>query len=92
MDTDEIVKRLRKLQIEQTNLLNLLAQRTTANSRGKRGVKAGDKIKLLTGGVSCCIGDLATVTKVKGSTVHFQVDRSGKPGYKHKHNVSKYVE
>ena len=66
MDTEDIIKRLRELQIEQSTLLSLLAHHTTKDNSERKALKIGDRIKLLTSGAHCRIGDLATITKVKG--------------------------
>ena len=58
--TDEIIKRLQELQLEQQDLLNRL---DAINQDTREDIEAGDKIKVLTEGVLCKENDKAVVTK-----------------------------
>ena len=55
----------------------------------EQGLKPGDAITLLTGGIVARKGDRATVTKVTDTAVHFVIDRNGHITYKRHKNVRK---
>ncbi len=102
MNVSELVAKLAKLQIEQDDIIQQLADRardTDTEAKGKdkkpkaqeadTEIRRGDHVLLLTGGVLCSKGDRARVTKVTSSAVHFIVLRNNHNTYKKHKNVRK---
>ena len=101
MEVFELVARLAKLQIEQNDIIEQLANRANRDIETETEDKkpeaqeldteihTGDHILLLTGGIKCSKGDRAKVTKVTSSSVHFTVIRNNHSTYKKHRNVQK---
>ena len=84
--TEEIIKRLQELQLEQQDLLSQL---DAINQDTREDIKAGDKIKVRTAGVLCKENDKAVVTKTNRHNVHFKVIRTGHNTHRKRKNVKK---
>ena len=96
MDIGEITRKLRDLQIEQNALLEQLNNHhknknisVTTRENDYNTIRVGDQVILGTGGVRCTTGDIATVTKINKSTIHFKVNRNGHHSHKKIKNIRK---
>jgi hypothetical protein len=95
MKASDLIAKLAKLQIEQDNIIQQLANRardTEAETEEDTEIHIGDHVLLLTGGVLCSKGDRARVTKVTSSAVHFTLlvgSFTGHNSYKKHRNVQK---
>jgi hypothetical protein len=104
MNVSDLIAKLAKLQIEQDDIIQQLANRardTETETKDKdkdkkpkaqkedNEIHKGDHVLLLTGGVLCKKGDRAQVTKVTHSAVHFHVLRNNHNTYKKHKNVQK---
>jgi hypothetical protein len=88
MEVSDLVAQLAKLQLEQNDIIERLAN-LTAESQDENEIRVGDYVILLTGGVRCIKGDKARVTKVTKSSVHFIILRNQHTTYKQHRNVQK---
>ena len=96
----DLIAKLARLQIEQDDIIQQLANRTrdtetTTKDKKPRAqgedteIHIGDHILLLTGGLLANKGDRARVTKVSKSTVHLTVLCNGHNTYRKYKNVQK---
>jgi transcription antitermination factor NusG len=86
MEVSDLIAQLAKLQLEQDTILARLAD-IASETQDETEIRVGDHVTLLTGGVRCIKGDIARVTKVTNSSVHFTILRNGHSTYKQHKNV-----
>ena len=60
-----------------------------APKRASEELKEGDHIVLLTPGVRVKKGETATITEIKGNTIHFITNHTRRRSHKKAHNVKK---
>jgi hypothetical protein len=100
MNVSDLIAKLAKLQIEQDDIIQQLANRaqdTETETKDKKPaaretdnkIRKGDHVLLPTGGVLCSKGDRARVTKVTDSAVYFVVLRNNHCTHKKPKNVRK---
>ena len=85
MNDQDLIEQLQALQIQQNEIIKQLSSRATTTSK----YKVGDKVKLLTKGVSSKKGDTAIVTKVTSTTVYLKVIATNHLTRRHCKNISK---
>ena len=105
MEISSLVDKLRELQIEQDIILQQIqaisesdahedtteapAQNSTHPRSTNTGLKVGDHVTLLTGGIRCNKGDIARITSITDKWVNFIVLRNNQESYKKSRNLRK---
>ena len=73
MEEEDLIRRLKQLQIEENELIERLKEIRISN----QAIKVGDTVRLRTRGVQSKPGDVAIVIKVTRSSVHVRVKGTG---------------
>ena len=85
MNEEELIRRLKQLQIEENHIIKQL----TAIRSSDEALKVGDTVKLLTKGVRSKRGDLALVTSVSSNSIGVKLIDTGHITRRQPKNVKK---
>ena len=93
MNEEELIRRLRQLQIEENNIIEQLAAIRSGdeaiNQSDDEVIRVGDTVKLLTKGVRSKKGDLAVVTSVSDNSIGIKLKNTGHITRRQPNNVKK---